>query len=217
MIRPILPNYPLPIPIPTSMQTELAMLLGKLTLMLGLALFIVWLMLRTQRKNGITPDLTVCLLLTVSVGLFTFLPYGITLESAKGMILFGILLFASASDIYKREVPDCIWIMITILALVVFETSNLPSMLLGAAVVFLPQLLLAMIRPNKAVGGADIKISTSAAFLLGTEKGILALIIGLSLAVIVMLIMRKVKNTNKNDPFPLVPFLSVGIMVSYLV
>jgi len=204
-------------PNPTAVKTEAFLMFGELTLVLGIALFIVWLMLKTQRKNGITPDMTVCLLLTVSVGLFSFLPYGLTLEMAKGLILFGILLFASASDIYKREVPNCVWVMITILALVCFDISNLPSMLIGAAVVFLPQLLLAMIRPNKAVGGADIKISTAASFLLGAEKGILALIIGLSLAVAVMLIVRKVKKAEKNAPFPLVPFLSIGIMAAYLV
>lgn len=215
MIRPILPNYPMPNP--TAVRTEAFLMFGELTLVLGLALLIVWLMLKAQRKNGITPDMAVCLLLTVSVGLFSFLPYGITLEMAKGLILFGILLFASASDIYKREVPNCVWVMIAILALVCFDISNLPSMLIGAAVVFLPQLLLAMIRPNKAVGGADIKISTAAAFLLGAEKGILALIVGLSLAVVVMLIVRKVKKVDRNTPFPLVPFLSVGIMAAYLI
>ncbi|HPE95349.1 MAG TPA: prepilin peptidase, partial [Bacillota bacterium] len=72
-------------------------------------------------------------------------------------------------------------------------------------------------RPNKAVGGADIKISTAAAFLLGAEKGILALIIGMSIAVIVMLIVRKLKKADKSSPFPLVPFLSVGIMAAYII
>lgn len=217
MIRPILPNYPIPMPNPTAIRTESVLMLGKLTLMLGLALLVVWFMLKALRKNGITPDMTVCLLLTLSVGLFSFLPYGISMEMAKGLILFGILLYASISDIYKREVPDYVWIMIAILALVGFNTSKLPSMLIGAAVVFLPQLIIAMMRPNKAVGGADIKISTAAAFLLGAEKGILALIIGLSIAVIVMLIARKAKKTDKNEPFPLVPFLSVGIMAAYLI
>ena len=217
MIRPILPNYPIPMPNPTAIRTESVLMLGKLTLMLGLALLVVWLMLKAQRRNGITPDMTVCLLLTLSVGLFSLLPYGISMEMAKGLILFGILLYASISDIYKREVPDCVWIMIAILALVGFNISNFPSMLIGAVVVFLPQLIMAMMRPNKAVGGADIKISTASAFLLGAEKGILALIIGLSIAVIVMLIARKAKKTDKNEPFPLVPFLSVGIMAAYLI
>lgn len=215
MIRPILPKYPIPNPIIT--RSEALLSIGKLSALVGIALLAVWLTLKAQRKNGITPDMSVCLLLTAGVGLFSFVPFGITLEMAKGLILFGILLFASLSDIYKREVPNCVWIMIAILAFVSFDIELLPSMLVGAAVVFLPQLILAMIRPNKAVGGADIKISTAAAFLLGAEKGILALIIGMSVAVVVMLIRQKAKKVSKSEPFPLIPFLSLGIMAAYLV
>jgi prepilin signal peptidase PulO-like enzyme (type II secretory pathway) len=57
---------------------------------------------------------------------------------------------------------------------------------------------------------------TACSFLLGAEKGILALIIGLIAAVIIMLIWRKAKHTEKGASFPLVPFLSLGAMVEIL-
>lgn len=214
MIRPILP--PIITPDKTAMTVGSLLTLGQLVVIVGIAMLAVWLMLKMLRKDEIKADTPVCLLMTAGVGLFAFLSFGISLALVKGLILFGILLFASISDIGKREVPDFVWVMIGILAFVGFDSANLASMLIGAAVVFIPQLALAMIKPNRAVGGADIKISTASAFLLGAEKGILALIIGMTVAVIVMLISRKVMKADKAEPFPLVPFLSLGVIMSFL-
>ena len=216
MIRPILPELPILLPDDTFSFGGL-LVFGKLALLIGIAVLFVWRMLKAQRSESVRGHIPACLLLTVSIGLFAFLDFGISLNMVKTLILFGILLYASVGDIQKREVPDVVWIMIGILAFVGFDSANLPSMLIGAAAVFLPQFALAMIRPNKAVGGADIKISTAAAFLLGAEKGIFALIVGLTVAVIVMLILGKAKKIDKSEPFPLVPFLSVGIMAAYLI
>ena len=107
--------------------------------------------------------------------------------------------------------------MILILAFVGFEITNLPSMLIGAAVVFLPQLAISVLRPQRAIGGADIKISTALAFLLGAEKGIFALITGMLAGVIIMLIVRKIRKETNREPFALVPFLSFGAMLAFLI
>ena len=117
----------------------------------------------------------------------------------------------------KHEVPDFISAMILILAFVGFDIANLPSMLLGAAVVFLPQMAVSILRPKRAIGGADIKISTALAFLLGAEKGIFALLAGMLCGVIVMLIVRKVRKETNREPFALVPFLSFGAMLAYMI
>lgn len=200
----------------TAMTTQSLLALGQLVVIIGIAMLAVWLMLKALRKDEIKANTAVCLLMTACVGLFAFLSFGISVALVKGLILMGILLYASISDLGKREVPDFVWVMIGILAFVSFDSDNLASMLIGTAVVFIPQLAFAMIRPNRAVGGADIKISTASAFLLGAEKGILALIIGLTIAVVVMLISRKVKKADKSEPFPLVPFLSLGVIMSFL-
>ena len=90
-------------------------------------------------------------------------------------------------------------------------------MLFGALLVFLPQFVSALINPSKALGGADIKLSSAAAFLLGMPNGLFALIVGLTLAVIVIPIIRKIRNIPKDQPFPLIPFLSIGILVGYFI
>ena len=120
-------------------------------------------------------------------------------------------------DIKTREVPDSIPVVLLILGLVDTDIEQLPSMLLGMVLVFLPQFISALINPSKALGGADIKVSSSAAFLLGAQRGLFALIVGLLLAVIVIPIIRKIRNMPKNQPFPLIPFISIGIIAGYFI
>ena len=135
----------------------------------------------------------------------------------KFLILLGILLYASIKDLREHEVPNTVWKLIAVLGLVNISLRDLPSMLLGAALVFLPQIIPAVINTEKAMGGADIKISTACAFLLGTGRGLAAFIIGLTLFVIVVPILRKVRHEENGEPFPMVPFLSVGTIAAYLI
>ena len=126
-------------------------------------------------------------------------------------------MYASVRDIKTREVPDSISVMLLILGVVDTDIARLPSMLFGALLVFLPQFVSALINPSKALGGADIKLSSAAAFLLGAQMGLFALIIGLTLTVIVMPIIRRIRKLPKDQPFPLIPFLSIGIVAGYFI
>ena len=134
----------------------------------------------------------------------------------KFLILLGILLYASIKDLREHEVPNTVWKLIAVLGLVNISVRDLPSMFLGAALVFLPQIIPAVINTEKAIGGADIKISTACAFLLGAGRGLAAFIIGLTLFVIVVPILRKIRHEENGESFPMVPFLSVGTIAAYL-
>lgn len=135
----------------------------------------------------------------------------------KFLILLGILLYASIKDMREHEVPNTVWKLIAMLGLVNISLRDLPSMFLGAALVFLPQVIPAVINSEKAMGGADIKISTACAFLLGASKGLAAFIIGLTLFVVIVPILRKIRHEENGEPFPMVPFLSVGTIAAYLI
>ena len=139
------------------------------------------------------------------------------LSLMKFGILLALLIYASIKDIKSREVPDSVSGMMLILGLVGITAGDLSSMLLGMTLVFLPQYLAAVINPAKALGGADMKLSSAAAFLLGAPRGLFALIVGLTLSVITIPIVRAIKKLPKNQPFPLVPFLAVGIIAAYLI
>lgn len=158
-----------------------------------------------------------CLVIAGGIGGILLILSDPGMTAIKGMILCGILMYASLSDLEKREVPDFVSVMILILALVNFNMYNLPSMLIGAAMVFVPQMVIAVTRPQRSIGGADIKISTVIAFLLGAQSGLFALIVGLTLAVVTMLILTKTNKVRKGEGFPLVPFLAVGSMIAYMI
>lgn len=158
-----------------------------------------------------------CLIIAGGISGILLILFGPGMTAIKGMILCGILMYASLSDLEKREVPDFVSVMILILALVNFNPSDLPSMLIGAAMVFVPQMVIAVTRPERSVGGADIKISTAVAFLLGAQHGLFALIVGLTFAVVTMLILTKTNKIRKGEGFPLVPFLAIGTMIAYMI
>lgn len=138
------------------------------------------------------------------------------MELIKSVIFFLLLLTASISDIKKREVNDSISIMIAITALIGTSLNQIPYMLLSSFLITLPQLLIAVIKPN-SYGGADIKIMAACSFLLGLERGFVAIIIGLTLAVFVTSISRKIKKKDLNESFVLVPYLAVGSLLGYII
>lgn len=155
--------------------------------------------------------------LSAAIGLILLLMFGTTIRAVKGMILTLILLYASLYDLKKHKVPNFISVMLLILAFVDFESSNLPGMLIGAAVVFIPVLAATLLNPAHPLGGADIKISTALAFLLGVEKGLFALISGLFLAVVITAISNKINRKDSSEPFAVVPYLWIGAALAYMI
>lgn len=186
-------------------------------ILLSIFLLIVFFISAAQNFHASPKKLLPVLSAAFVFGIGIIVCCGTLIEQIKGMLLFCILLSAVLSDLRTRKVTDSISIMLLILSFVGFEAANLPSMLIGAMIVFIPQFALAIIRPSRACGGADLKISTALAFMLGAGKGVFALIIGMLLAVIVMAIYNKVNAKDQKEAFPLVPFLSVGAMLAYII
>ena len=149
-------------------------------------------------------------IILVSSLLITF---GWSTELIKGIIFMQILLYASISDIQTREVKDFVSVLIFITGFIGVTLSDIPMMLLSGFIIGGMLLICAMVSGNR-LGGADVKLSAACAFLLGFSKSIAGLVIGLFVSVIVNLIIQKQKKL-KNQPFPLVPYLSIGFMLMY--
>ena len=154
----------------------------------------------------------------LETGQAAYLPLLLTILSAalRGMALCLALLYASAADIRTREVPDCLPVVIAVAALIGRTPDELPLMVLAATVVTIPQLAVAIMRPG-SYGGADIKIMTAGAFLLGLSRGLTAIIVGLLIAITCTLFVRKIKKQTLKASFALVPYLSVGILFAYFI
>ena len=134
----------------------------------------------------------------------------------KFIIFAALLVYASVSDIRKREVSNAVPVMIAITALIEIIPSQLPFMVFAAAAITLPQLIVAMVKPG-GYGGADIKIMAACSFLLGLERSIAAIIIGLTAGLLITTIIRLFqKKKILKESFPVVPYLAAGSIIAFL-
>ena len=190
----------------------------KLAALLSAVLIITLMLCGVMKERGFKTNKAICivLMLAVTTAMY-FLFGGLNLKTVKGVILSLILLYASVQDNSTRECDDALWVMILILSLVEFDARNIISMLLGGAAIFVPQMIVVLASRLGSIGGADIKISTAAGILLGFHRGVIGYAAGLTVAVIIMTIYGKVKKKDKSEPFPLMPFLSAGLVLGYFI
>ena len=90
-------------------------------------------------------------------------------------------------------------------------------MVFGALAVFIPQMLVAMFSKKGGIGGADIKVSTAAALSLGFYGGVIGYMIGLVFAIVFQTIYNQAKKQSNKEAFPLLPFLSAGLLIGYFI
>lgn len=133
----------------------------------------------------------------------------------KGIVMALILIYASKKDIKTREVSNSVSLLLLITALIDTKIENIPSMLLGAFLVSVPMLLVSIFSSH-AIGGADIKISFACGFILGIERAVLGVVIGLIGAIIINTVVIAVKKREVKEPFAMIPFLSLGFGIAFL-
>ncbi len=215
-VQPMLPSV-LPPKFPQSfVSAEIGLFVLLMLAAVGMSVLIGWILTKVMQGKGFKCNLPVTLTLSGTLSLLTVLRFGFTLTAVQGILLGFALLYASCSDLTDHTMDDFLWVMVAMLGLCSVGTVGLPSMLIGAVMVFVPQLLSAMLCKNP-IGGADIKLSTALAFLLGWQKGLAMLVVGMLIAVVGMLIVQKMNKRKKKQPFALIPFLSVAAMVIFLI
>ena len=135
----------------------------------------------------------------------------------KGILLFALFIAASAIDIKKREIPDCINIMIALTGIIAFNLTNCAGIIIA-----LPFLVTAMLCKDR-MGGGDIKFMAAAGFTLGFEGALIAAIIGLTASLIycaaryiIFRFMYQNRESGHDTAFPLAPFLSIGCITAFL-
>ena len=214
-VTPILPGIAVRNLTESTVQIVLTVLSALVAI--GMSVLIGWMLSKVMTSKGVVSKPIFNLIASGAMGLCLFLRFGISVELIQGLFLFFVLLYASMSDLTTHTVDGFVWITVFALALASIPTQGITSMTLGALFVFIPQMALALIPPHKTLGGADIKLSTALAFLLGAWRGIGAYMLGLILAVVIISIYNRKKNRNTKQPFALVPFLSIGAMILFFV
>ena len=183
----------------------------------GVAILIGAILDRVMKSKGYVTSTPITLMITAAVSLILYGRFGLSVTAIQGVFLMLVLLYASCSDLTDHTVDDYVWVTVLALALMNVRTIGLTSMLIGAFCVFIPQMAMALLPPHKTLGGADIKLSTALAFLLGWQRGLAAYIIGLLLAITVMCIVNKIRKNKESKAFALVPFLSVAAMLAFMI
>ena len=200
-----------------SFNMELFTTLLSMLLFVGMSMLVGATLVKVIRAKGETANMPLTMTITAITALLLFARFGLSVTAIQGVFLMFVLLYASISDIHYHIVDDYIWVIVFALALLNVEKIGMTSMVVGALCVFIPQMAMALLPPHKTLGGADIKLSTALAFLLGGWKGICAYLLGLLVAVIFMCIYNKVTKQTEKKPFALVPFLSVGAIIMFLI
>lgn len=126
-----------------------------------------------------------------------------------------ILLFASVSDVKSRMVKDEYTVMLPILAATQITCTGFINGLLGALFSSFPFIMTVLVSNKERLGGADVKIAFGIGAVLGLEKGLVAMMIGMILAVIIEgCKAHKKKNKEKSgEGFPLIPYLAIPAVI----
>ncbi len=225
VIQPIVPSiiYP-PVVNPVVREfiieniisTEVLLLIFKMILITVGAILIGLLLNRNMAKEGFKTNRSITVILTATMAILLSLRFGMSIYTIQGLFLFFLLLYASASDISTRHIPNHVSISILALALISAPRIGFTSMLIGGIVTTVIMLAVAICSDGRGAG-ADWKIAASCAFLLGWSRGLLGLIIGELIAVIFTLIYRKTKCKNCKASFALLPFLAIGMMLTFFI
>ena len=215
-IHPVYPIMPALIDFNTANTNAVITVLFAL-LFVGLSIVIGWLLIKVIKDRDYVSSTPAVLTLMAGFAVALFIRYGLSVTALQGLFLLSVLVYASCSDLTRHEVDDHVWVTVLALSLCSLATEGIFSMLIGAFCVFVPQMAMAFLPPKKTLGGADIKLSTALALLLGSWRGVGAYILGLLLAVICITVYCKVKKSNCKKSFALVPYLSIGAMLMFLI
>ena len=129
----------------------------------------------------------------------------------QGGIFFTLLFLASVFDIKKRIIPDTVCLLIALIGLIGFEPVRLFGILTA-----LPLLLAALVWGG--MGGGDIKLTATSGIILGFQRGLAAMVIGLTALLLfyfIYSIVQRLRGRERQKAFPLAPFLSVGCIAAY--
>lgn len=139
--------------------------------------------------------------------------------SLKGLVSFfylGILLIVALIDWDTQIIYDRFHLLILLLAILNIWLSpehGIVDRLIGAVIISVPMLVLALLIPG-AFGGGDIKLMAVSGLFLGTAPIVCGMFFGLLGGGLYGIWMLKSKKLERKDHFAFGPFLAAGLAVA---
>ena len=137
-------------------------------------------------------------------------------DSAQAILAFafcGVLLCTALIDIETLEIPDRIHVIILVLAVLSTVHSTevaITNRLLGAVIVSVPMLLIALL-VSGGFGGGDIKLMAASGLLLGTKEIVVAAFVSMLTGSIYSAYLLITKQAQRDTQIAFGPFLCTGL------
>ena len=147
---------------------------------------------------------------------FTYLYAGFSFELLVILVLYSVLFIESLSDMKYTIVIDRVWMVgaVVLIIIRIIEGTWL-TYLISSSILFVSLFLIAYLASKiyhkEALGGGDVKLFLFIGWVLTTTQGFLSLFI----ASILGLIYGIIKLKKKSQAFALVPFIALGVVISY--
>lgn len=139
--------------------------------------------------------------------------------SLRGLLVFAflaVLMVIAMIDYDTQTIYDRFHVMIFFLgvaAIWLFPEHGLVSKGIGALIISVPMLILALVIPG-AFGGGDIKLMAACGWLLGVKSILCAMFIGLLAGGLYCTILLAGKKIGRKEHFAFGPWLAIGLSVA---
>lgn len=155
-------------------------------------------------------------ILTGTVFLLTYNHFNLSFDLVIALVFASLLIVIAFIDLDTMYIYDSFQILILMLGLIrlFHNPSNFKNQLLGAFIVSLPYLILAVI--TKGIGGGDVKLSFSAGFLLGAPSILVGFVIAIIIGGLHGLYLLKIKGLELKTAIPFGPYLCIGFFFALL-
>lgn len=134
------------------------------------------------------------------------------------LLLFGVLIFTALYDLFYFEIVDHIMLPAIVIAFFfLFHplSPGLESGLVGAALIFAFFYLQILVSRGRWLGGGDLRVGVLMGLTLGTQNGIIALILGYLIGSAVSLVLMACTRLKLRSEIPFAPFLCSGTFLAF--
>lgn len=131
-----------------------------------------------------------------------------------GIIYFCILIYASYVD-KKFEIVESKTYFLLCIVSIVYAKELIFYHLIGAVIITAPILIFAAL--TNSMGGGDIKFIFLNTMIQGMSKSYFSVMVGFLIVVIHYLIKKLFRRNQKKEKMPLVPYLSIGYMIGFVI